>query len=110
MDLVEIYQAIRDTGLPNAQKAKCALPTNLNLHVQDKLLTESRDDRELFDFICFGFPLGYLGPSSNTKGVDNHPSATKYPKAIEAFIKRDLSWEELWVPFEEWAHNSPIMT
>lgn len=114
-ELVNIYNRVRETGLPNALCAMQRVPSNLNIDSWDKYLDNSPDERELFSFIKYGFPLGYMGPHSNTKGVDNHKSATEYPAQLDKFVAKELSLGGVIgpltkPPFIEWCHVSPLMS
>ena len=67
------------------------------------------------DFLRFGFPLGYVGPISDTEGVDNHPSALQYPEQIDQFIEKEIKLGGVVVPFtappfHPWVHQSPLMS
>ena len=73
------------------------------------------DDRELLGFIKYGFPLGYMGPMSDTVTVPNHPSATDYLAEVSKFVASELKQGAVYgpfldPPFREWIHISPLMT
>ena len=111
----EIYKRVKATGVPNAMAARIPLPTSLNIPAWEKYLQDSDDERELLDYVKYGFPMGYMGPVSNTSGIDNHPSAKNYKSNVDSFIKKELSHGCLIgpcdrPPFEQWMHISPIMT
>ena len=113
--LVTIYKAVRDTGVPNAMSARLRVPSALNITKWEELLPESPDNTQLLSFLKFGFPMGYMGPTSSTVGTPNHPSATQYPRQMEEFIETEKAMGALHgpfvkVPFREWAHVSPLMT
>ena len=78
-------------------------------------LTEVHKDPELLSFIKYGFPMGYVGPMSNTRDVTNHTSADMYPVQVEQFIQKEITCGAVHgpmdqPPFAEWVHISPIMT
>ena len=65
--------------------------------------------------VKFGFPLGYLGPVSDTTAIDNHPSAVNYHKAVTKVIDKEVDMGGLIgpfqsPPFEEWCHVAPLMS
>lgn len=114
-NLVSIYQQVRDTGLPNALKARLQVPSNLNIAEWERQLSSTPDDQELLSFLKFGFPLGYMGPISESKDTPNHASAISYPQQVDRFIQKELSIGGIIgplknPPFNEWAHVSPLMT
>ena len=111
----EIYTKVKATGLPNAKSARILLPTSLNIPAWEKYLDQSDDEIELLQYVKYGFPLGYMGPTSDTKGVPNHPSATNYKTSIDKFIAVELGHGSMigpcdTPPFSPWMHISPIMT
>ena len=73
-------------------------------------------DREnVLDFVRYGFPTGYAGPTSDTVNVPNHPSAVDFPTYIQEFIDKELSLKGLigpydQPPFQPWCHVSPLMS
>lgn len=114
-DLSRIYDSVKHTGPPNAMSAKVVVPSDLNLSNWGKFLDDSDDEQELLKFIMYGFPLGYMGPISDTKGISNHKSATDYPEQLDRFISKELSKGGVLgplsnPPFAEWCHVSPLMS
>ena len=87
---VRIYEAVKATGMPNALGARIRVPFRLNIEGWERRLSHIGGRGQLMDFINYGFPLGYLGPASDTLGVDNHPSATQYPVQVDDFIRKEL--------------------
>lgn len=111
----EIYEEVRATGMPNAMGARRVVPSDLNIPAWERYLGGNEDDDQLLSFLYFGFPLGYLGPVSNTTEAANHTSATQFPDAIEDFIKNEKRGGALYGPFRDppfiqWTHVSPLMT
>ena len=113
--LVPIYNAVRATGLPNAMGAQVPVPTRLNIAAWEYYLGILGDRGDILAFIKYGFPTGYAGPTSNTVGVPNHPSADNYPAHINDFITKEMSCNGVVGPFCEppfrpWCHISPLMS
>ena len=113
--LVQIYDTVRSTGLPNAMAARVPVPTNLNIGAWESHLNALGDRERVLDFIKFGFPTGYAGPPSNTIDVDNHPSATNFPTHIDYFVNKEFCLRGLVgpydaAPFHPWCHISPLMS
>ena len=109
----KIYEAVRESGVPNAIGVRAELPTKLNLEAWDRYL-KGYDDT-LLDYLRYGFPLGYLGPKSDTSAVSNHPSALQYAEQVDAFIQKEGELGGLIGPFDKkpfdtWCHISPLMT
>ena len=111
----KIYEAVRSSGLPNCMSARIPLPSGLIIPAWEKYIDFDTDEAQLFDYLRFGFPLGYMGPESDTRHTPNHSSAVDYPGDIEAFIRKEhghgaLLGPFLAHPFHPWAHTSPIMS
>ena len=110
-----VYQAVKATGLPNCMDARIPVDTGINVPAWRALMDGSEAERELVDFIEFGFPLGYHGPVVHTPDVTNHTSALQFPAQVEQFIAQELEQGALIGPyhsplFKQWHHTSPIMT
>lgn len=113
--LSKIYNEVRHTGLPNCLAAKHPLPSGLNLPIWERELSKHGADYELLSFIKYGFPLGYVGPISNTKDTPNHKSALSFYDDVNKFITKEIQLGGIvgpmpHPPFKEWVHTSPLMT
>ena len=114
-DLVPIYNVVRSSGLPNAMSARVPLPSKLNLAAWEFYLGALGDRERVMDFVKFGFPTGYIGPTSHTVDVPNHPSAEDFPTHIDDFVTKELELKGLvgpfsQPPFRQWCHVSPLMS
>ena len=115
MECKRIYDVVRASGLPNALSARVPLPSKLNVRAWEFYLNQLEDKQNVLDFIIYGFPMGYAGPVSDTVGVDNHPSATKFPVHVSEFIDKEKGLDGVigpydHPPFAPWCHVSPLMT
>ena len=86
----KIYQAVKKTGLPNCLVARVPLPSNLNIQASEKYAVRDTDELQLVQIIKYGFPLGYLGPHSDTTTTLNHSSAVDHPTQVEEFIRGEV--------------------
>ena len=114
-DLITIYSAVKHTGLPNCMAARRPVPSSLNIAAWEHYADGSADERELLDFVKFGFPLGYMGPISDNRDTANHSTATAYPDHVNSFLQEEIDLGAvvgpfLAVPFTPWAHVSPMMS
>ena len=114
-DIIHIYSAVRSMGLPNSMGARIPVPSALPIHAWESYSTHTDEDRQLLEFIQYGFPLGYLGPVSDTTDVPNHDSATNFPSFIDTFVQEEMQHGAFMgpftrVPFTPWAHVSPLMS
>ena len=113
--LKKIYDVVRESGLPNCMSARIPLPSGLNIERWVHYANRESDEAQLVDFLRYGFPLGYMGPPSDTTDIPNHSSANDYPSQVGSFISTErqhgaLVGPFLAVPFTPWAHISPLMS
>ena len=113
--LVRIYDAVKQTGVPNCMGARIQLESDLNIQAWERYADMESDEAQLLEMIKFGFPLGYMGPPSNTLHVVNHSSAIEFADQVQSFIDKEVAEGALVgpflaVPFSPWAHVSPLMS
>ena len=73
-------------------------------------------DYKICDFLEFGFPLGYLGDSSNLVDVDkknlwkykNHQGAEEFPNEMLLYLKKESQHRAILGPFKANPFNSGI--
>lgn len=114
-DISKIYESVKCTGLPNALGTRVQLPTKLNIANWERFLDKSDDHQELLQFIKYGFPLGYLGPPSNSTNTPNHTSALSHELDVDKFLTKEIELGGIigpmhQYPFSQWLHLSPLMT
>ena len=98
--LVQIYDVVRRTGLPNAMSARVPVPSNLNIKAWEHYLGTLGNKGHILDFVRYGFPTGYAGPISDTADTPNHPSATNFPSHIDEFVEKELALGGLVGPYD----------
>lgn len=79
-DLASIYTKVKQSGIPNALGVQIYLPTELKLEEWVNVFGKNEKYSELLQFVRYGFPMGYMGPSSNCDDDYNHSSAVQYPE------------------------------
>ena len=114
--MASIHNKVRETNVPNYQKARISLPRKLDV-TRWRALANDYNDPIVFDYLEFGFPVGYVNgvsqlPSSESS---NHPSALKYPDVIQKHIDKEIAHGAMLGPFKSppyvpWCHVSPLMT
>lgn len=108
------FQAIKSTGLPNFMQAKIPVQSHLNIY-QWELALQCYHDKQVCDYLKFGWPVGYLHSTYPVAIPVNHKSALEYPDHVKKFIQTELSFNALLGPFSEppfqpWTRLSPLMT
>ena len=111
---IDIYNAVLLTGLPNFLVARRPLPSGLNINNWRKSLP-SYHDKQIVDFLEFGWPVGYTSSKLPIPTYSNHKELLDYSTHINNYIETELFHEALLGPFKispftPWANYSPIMT
>ena len=107
-----IYSTVRSFWKPNYLGAKFQI-TSFPI---DKWAIKLRNypDKQLLDFLKFGWPVGFEGDRLPTLGLDNHSSSKNFEKDIEKYLQKELSLGALKGPFNappfEWTRTNPLMT
>lgn len=109
-----LYEAVRNSGLPNHLKAKITVPSALNLPAWESLLANYHD-KELCQFLRYGWPVGYTASAPPPPVNRNHDSATDFPEHIKRFLAKELKLGGLLGPFTDfpftpWCHTAPLLT
>ena len=98
-DLMDIYNRVNISGVPNYIAARIPLPHDLNIPIW-RLYLEHYPAIKLCDYLEFGFPINYTSPGPPWRTETNHSSATAYPEHITNYIT-ELSHGALMGPFTE---------
>lgn len=108
------YNTIKQKNSPNFLGAKLTVDSALNLSKWDELLTDYHD-REVVQFLRFGWPVGYEENFPPTAVGDNHQSGQHHLQHVKKFIQSELDHRALIgpfknPPFQPWTRISPILT
>ena len=92
--------------------AKIHIPSDLNCDAWDLMLTDY-SDRDMTQFLRYGWPSSYTATNPPTPTHRNHPSALAHATEIEHFLDKELSKGALLGPFSKppfspWTQNSPM--
>lgn len=115
VDLAEIYNKVRLSGIPNALGVQHILPSKLNIEQWESVFGQDDKYKELLGFVKYGFPMGYSGPTSDYDTGYNHSSANDYPLQINKFIEKERALGGIIgpmqdKPFHPWLHSAPLMS
>lgn len=110
-----IYNAVRESGLPNYLGIRKQLTTSLNIDRWDAVFGQYPEFEEMVGIIKYGFPMGYMGPTSELDCNYNHSSATAYKSHIDSFIEKEQALGGVIGPFDKppfspWVHCAPLMS
>ena len=99
--------------IPNCRDSQIRIHSQLRIEHWVQLLVDYHD-RDLLDWLKFGFPLGYVKSPPKTC-VWNYPSVWHHCDAINTYIEKELSHGALIGPFDTppyntWSHLNPCIT
>ena len=111
--MLEIYTLVTKHKLPNYRGARIPLPTNLNIN-RWRQATEDHHDKQVADFLAYGWPVSYRGPVPTTQ-LGNHASAKAYTRDIRKYTDLEVKEGAMLGPFPcptfyPWSHISPLLT
>ena len=109
----DIYYNVINTGTYNHCGARIRVPSGLCIGAWEKYLHDYTD-RNLVDFLAYGWPVNHDRTSPLLSTPVNHPSATQHSKHVEFYIDTEMGFRALLGPFTcppvDNFHVSPLMT
>lgn len=99
-DFADTYKNIRATKAPNFITACIPVSSDLICSEWDARLAQYHD-RQLCDFIKYGWPLGYIKEAPPVTSLDNHSSAKKHIDQVNKFIQKELECNAIISPLSE---------
>ena len=84
--------------LPNAFGAKLPVKTALNIDAWYTRLTDYHD-RQIVDFLRYGWPINYTADILPDSSLSNHPSALTFSDHVDHFFATELDHGALAGPF-----------
>ena len=110
--LAHIHNSVRASGVPNYRGARIPLKSNLNIDVWRDNLADFHD-KDLPEFLKYGFPVSFIRGSTLRSNDRNHASALKFPADIRAYLAKESELGAMAGPFSIPpfpTHTSPLMT
>lgn len=111
----QIYQRVRDSGLPNMLSVRAPVPSQLKTSVWESLRTGHPDNQYVIEGVRYKFPLHYVGPPLARPNRDSHASADQYTSHVLDYVRTETDNFAMLGPFEEspfdsWLNISQLMT
>ena len=111
---INLHKMVRDSGTYNFAGARIELPhSKLNIPLFHQYLKEY-DDREICQFLQFGFPLGLAEEIFLEPSLKNHKSSYCFYTYIDKFLHKEVSHYGISGPLPQPPFNptmlSPMMT
>ena len=109
-----LYNTVVACGKPNYMGAKEKVHHQLNIPAW-RSLEKYISDKQLVDFLDYGFPIGYIGEHPPTCKLINHSSARQAPQHVDKYLATEVEKQAALgplsqPPFVEWWRNNPLMT
>ena len=110
----KLYQSVIEHGKPNYLGARKLV--NHQLNISEWCAVEKYiSDKQLIDFLAYGFPIGYTGDKPQTGKFVNHSSARQAPEHVNKYLATEVEKQAALgplsqSPFVEWWRNNPLMT
>ena len=113
VQLREIYNAVVATGTYNYNHARARVPSGLCLPAWKKYLADYRD-RQIVEYLEFGWPVNFKRGSPLASTHENHASARDHRDDVAFYVATELGHHALAGPFSgppiSGLHISPLMT
>ena len=111
---VKIYNAVRQSQIPNYLGVKLPLPSGLLIPEWRRRLVGYHDEL-LCDYLAYGWPINYMAYHAPVATHINHSSALAYPRHVDQFLARECKEGAMLGPFPQppfspWSHTSPLLT
>ncbi len=113
-DMRELFMQVVSHNKYNFQGARIPLQSGLNIDAWRKWAVRSKlPDIRLCDYMDFGWPAGYRGPTPNVQSR-NHPSSFQYKTQVDQYFETEVQFGAVIGPLQEKPFDrcqiSPLMT
>ena len=111
--ILQIYEKVRQTGVPNFKCARVPLPSNFNIHNWKKHLQHSPSHSDLLLYLEYGFPINYTSNHPPVMECVNHSSALNFPTHVDNHIQLEIQHQAMVgpvviKPFMQWSHSLAV--
>ena len=98
---LQLHQQVVASGVPNYAGCRVPLTSNFNIaYLEEKL--EAYHDKEILEYIKFGWPVDHDGRETQSTPPRNHDSATKCPGEVRKYLIKEATYNAILGPFK---HN-----
>ena len=97
---VNANRLVRESEVHNYKKERIPVNTNWNLEVLEEMLC-NYEDKEVLEFIKFGWPLNADNMTINSEKPKNQAGANAHPTEIDQYIKTELEYGAIIGPFDK---------
>lgn len=93
-DDLHLAQVVRNSGKPNVYGVRIPVSTNWNFDLLNSLAT-TVTDREVVQYLRFGWPLNRELDVPLTITLGNHMGARQYPEEVDRYLQKELHFGAL---------------
>lgn len=90
-NVVLVNHLIRKSRKPNAHRLRIPIRSNWNLDALEKLLVNCHN-KEIVDYLRYGWPIGHDGRATDTKIPFNQKRAKDNPEALFHYIEKEQQY------------------
>ena len=113
-DLVQIYDAVREWGVPNYRGSRIAINSDINIDSW-RARAHIYNDDSLANMLQYGFPCGHLARKLPKTDLPKHSSAIRNPAHVRKFLDKEVRLGAMAGPFASqtfnpWRRTNPLMT
>ena len=96
---IAVHSLVRASGLPNFQG--CRIPVFSKFNTQYlRQMGVDYVDKEIIEFLEFGFPISFHGSNPDRTSCTNHRGARDFPSDIEEYLAKEIGEGAVLGPFE----------
>ena len=81
---------VMNSGVHNRWGCRIPVKSNWNVNLFDSLLSEYHD-REILEFLRYGFPISWEGKDYPVPANTNHLGATRFPEHIDRYLNEEIN-------------------
>ena len=87
--IIDVNRKVRDSGKPNYLGCRIPIPSNFNFEFLEHQL-KGYSDRNIVQFLKFGFPLGHDGKTGSKVTPGNHLGARNFTAHMEKLLHKEI--------------------
>ncbi|KAI8511865.1 hypothetical protein Bbelb_109650 [Branchiostoma belcheri] len=105
----DLHITVEASGQYNFQSCRIPVPSKLKVPVWRQLL-QDYPDKEICDFLDFGWPIGYVLDTTPTPTSRNHRSAVLFPADVDRYLSVEMAFGAIQGPFSNPPFSPSFMT
>ena len=103
-DIISLSDRVYDSGVPNYIGCRIPVPSKLNIPYLENVLP-NYSDRQIIEFLKFGWPINYTSHDLPHSKVLNHKGAVEFEDLIDKYVANEIKSGATLGPFT----NNPLL-